>query len=111
MINIFNLFMLQYTHSFFYGLQEAVPVKTITSDILQGIGYNRDRKTPLRAISSKWLEENSPPTSDDYNIASPIFALRTKTVHHTVAGAPNEIMKTPLTVIVAGGLPQCRLAN
>jgi hypothetical protein len=48
MINIFNLFMLQYTHSFFYGLQEAVPVKTITSDILQGIGYNRDRKTPPR---------------------------------------------------------------
>jgi hypothetical protein len=100
MINIFNLFMLQYIHSFFYGLREAVPVKTIASDILQG---KSDRKTPLRALSTKWMEKKPPLTSDDYNIASYFFARRTKTVSQAVTGAPYKSVEASQKVIDAGG--------
>jgi hypothetical protein len=40
------------------------------------------------------MEENPPPDSDDYNIASYFFALRTQTVSHAVTEAPNELMET-----------------
>jgi ribulose-bisphosphate carboxylase large chain len=60
-------------------------VKTIDSDILQHLWYDLDRREVLlRSIITDRMEENPPPSSEDYIIASYFFAFRTQTLAHAV---------------------------
>lgn len=58
-------------------------MKTLRSDALQNLWYDLDkRETQLRAIITERLQENQPPTSEDYIIASYFFAFRTQSLAH-----------------------------
>jgi ribulose-bisphosphate carboxylase large chain len=60
-------------------------MKTISSDALQCLWYDLDqRETQLRTIITERLQENPPPTSEDYIIASYFFAFRTQSLAHAV---------------------------
>jgi hypothetical protein len=60
-------------------------METIGSDALQYLWYNLDqRETQLRTIINESLQEDPPPTSEDYIIASYFFAFRTQSLAHAV---------------------------